>query len=454
MGLKKSKKLRTIFIEYVVSLGVFIIFLIVVNYYLLVINPLAYPANYTEKIIQQNYEKLKDSPEVTVDLLTPMSKFGVYSEDGQFLYGNFPSESREEIWEHYRKGARSIGVSNFITSIERETEILIINYPLTMQYKNETLRNILPNAEIIFACLFLLQFIIVIVVWSNRFAKRVNREIKALLIVTEQIQEQNLDFDAGKSNIKEIDMVLNGIDEMKQSLKIALEKQWLSEKLKIEQISALAHDIKTPLTIVRGNVELLNETELTDEQKIYSQYIKESSKQIDRYVQQLLSYTKKEMEQNQISEKILVRKWLNSLQNQSTALAKTKNVGIVWKIDVAEKLYIKGNEHELERAMMNILTNGVDFSPAGSTVSVNVFTEQNQLTLQVIDQGKGFSKKMLKYGKEPFFMDNESRTKTGHHGLGLYIANTIITKYKGELTLANGEGGLVTVKLPVFQEEE
>ena len=62
-----------------------------------------------------------------------------------------------------------------------------------------------------------------------------------------------------------------------------------------------------------------------------------------------------------------------------------------------------------------------------------------------------FSKRMLKYGKGQFFMGNESRTKTGHHGLGLYIANAIITKHNGELLLSNNKngGGLVIIKLPI-----
>lgn len=82
----------------------------------------------------------------------------------------------------------------------------------------------------------------------------------------------------------EIDAVLQGIDNMKDSLKIALEKQWSVEQQKREQISALAHDIKTPLTIVKGNVRLLNETDMAEEQKSYCNYIEESSMQMERYL--------------------------------------------------------------------------------------------------------------------------------------------------------------------------
>ena len=103
---------------------------------------------------------------------------------------------------------------------------------------------------------------------------------------------------------------------------------------------------------------------------------------------------------------------------------------------------------------MNIITNAVDFSLNNSTIVINGNINSSQLVIQVIDQGKGFSNKMLKYGKEQFFMEDESRTKSGHHGLGLYIANTIITKYNGELLLSNDKnsGGSVTVKIPIFQE--
>ena len=74
------------------------------------------------------------------------------------------------------------------------------------------------------------------------------------------------------------------------------------------------------------------------------------------------------------------------------------------------------------------------------------------MIIQVIDQGEGFSEKMLKYGKEQLSMGNESRTKNGHHGLGLYIADTIIKKHNGELILSNSVngGGKVIVKIPLL----
>lgn len=454
MGLRKnkSKKLRTIFIEYIVSIGIFIIILMIINYLIFAVASIGvYPANYSERIIQNNFDELKNSPKVTMDLLAPMSNFGVYSENGEYLYGNLPAEDREVNWDSYNNDKKLIGLATYITSIEREEGILIIRYPLTMQFTNEKLRSALPNAEATIIFSFLLQLIITTILWSNRFVKKINGELKNLLIAMGKIEEQNLDFDVGTSNIEDIGIVLQGINKMKNSLKAALEKQWLLEQQRREQISALAHDVKTPLTIVKGNAELLKETDITEEQKKYCDYIEDSSKQMEEYLQRLLSITKEEIDNSESNEIIYIRQLINSVKSQVEALGKMKDINIVWNIDIEEEIYIKGNEFELERALMNIITNAVDFSPNGFVVIIKIDINNSQLIIQVIDKGEGFSKKMLKYGKEQFFMENESRTKTGHHGLGLYIANTIITKHNGELILSNDKngGGMVTVKIPL-----
>lgn len=454
MGIRKSKKLRTIFIEYIISIGFLVILLIVANYILFTSTALMYPANYTEKAIQRNYDELKEAPHVTMDLLTPMSSFGVFSPDGQYLYGNFSARDIKLNWDYYRNGDLSSGLSTFIVCIDRDSEVLIISYPLSMQFKNDALRNLLPHAEMTAVILFLLQLLFVIVLWSNRFAKRINRELTFLLATTKQIQEQNLDFKVGNSRIEEIDGVLKGIDTMRVALKISLEEQWSLEKQKREQVSALTHDLKTPLTIVKGNAELLMETTLTEEQRNYCKDIEKSSLQMDHYIHKLLTISKNELDHQAARTTIEVTKFLHSIKRQTEAISKIRGIGVVWQMNVKENLRLTADQHDLERAIMNIITNAFDFSPGGSTITINSMANDSELTIQVIDQGKGFTKRALKHGKEQLFMENESRTKNGHHGLGLYIANTIITNDNGELILSNDEhgGGSVTAKIPLLAE--
>ena len=190
MGLRrsKSKSLRTIFIKYILYLGVFITTLMLVNYLVFGIASIGvYPANYSERIIQKNYDELKNPPKVNMDLLTPMCNFGVYSEAGDFLYGNFSVKYIDDSWDNYRKGKNTIGLSDYIISIEREEEVLIISYPLSMQFTNDGLRKTLPNAELTIIFSFLFQLFILIILWSNRLAKRINSELRNLLNTVEKI---------------------------------------------------------------------------------------------------------------------------------------------------------------------------------------------------------------------------------------------------------------------------
>ena len=79
---------------------------------------------------------------------------------------------------------------------------------------------------------------------------------------------------------------------MRTALKDSLERQWKTEQEKNRQMAALAHDIKTPLTVVRGNAELLSEKALAAEQKNYVGYIINSALQMQDYVQTLIEATK------------------------------------------------------------------------------------------------------------------------------------------------------------------
>ena len=86
------------------------------------------------------------------------------------------------------------------------------------------------------------------------------------------------------SKIKEFENVLLSFDDMRTSLKTSLEKQWSAEQNQREQIASLAHDLKTLLTVMQGNIDLLDETELDEEQKLYLSYAMNSSEQMKEHL--------------------------------------------------------------------------------------------------------------------------------------------------------------------------
>ena len=92
--------------------------------------------------------------------------------------------------------------------------------------------------------------------FGETFAKTMKKRLEQLQSVTQKISENDLEFAVQTTDIKEINRVLYSLEHMKDALQKSLRKQWDMEAEQTRQVRALVHDIKTPLTIIKGNAEL------------------------------------------------------------------------------------------------------------------------------------------------------------------------------------------------------
>lgn len=126
--------------------------------------------------------------------------------------------------------------------------------------------------------------------------------------------------------------------------------------------------------------------------------------------------------------------------------------GIQLLLQGTEDLWLRGNAELLERAVINLLTNAVQYSSSGSTVNIQVFQAGHQAYLTVSDEGEGIAPDEI-----PYLFDRYRRQKSselsGNHGtgLGLSFVNVVVEKHRGEITVNSrlGEGTAFTLKLPV-----
>lgn len=254
----------------------------------------------------------------------------------------------------------------------------------------------------------------------------------------EKIKNQDLEYEVSYCGVKEIDDCLLSINEMRIALKDSLERQWQTEQDKNRQMSALAHDIKTPLTVVRGNAELLSETDLTEEQKNYMEYVISSASQIQNYVQTLIEVTQSIDGYQYNVKKVRTADLLEDIRKQTLGLAEVYRLKINWKekwgsktADVAYDLVV--------RAVMNIIINAAEHTVEGGTIHISMEEQDGKLTFTVEDMGSGFTKEALLHGTEQFFMDDASRSGGRHYGIGLFSAETIAKWHGGRVLLANSE---------------
>ena len=395
-----------------------------------------YPANYAERKINEAYDLIQNADEVTEEIIPVLCRYAIFSADGEMLSGNMPEDSVEIAWNVANHGTAS--GDYFYKVIPRPDEYVVLQYSLKPQYQSAFLREHFIEPQNLITIIVILSGMIIILLPSVSFGKKMKRKMKPVMNAVERIKNQDLEYEVSYSGVKEIDDCLSSIDEMRNALKDSLERQWRTEQEKNRQMSALAHDIKTPLTVIRGNAELLSEMEMTEEQKKYMDYIVSSALQIQNYVQTLIEVTKSADGYPYRFEKIRIEDILGDIKKQTFGLSEVFNLKINWEEQyISETVTIVCDQ--VVRAVMNIIKNAAEHTPKGGTVNISIREQSGEFIFTVEDTGSGFTKEALLHGTEQFFMDDASRSGGVHYGIGLFSAKSIAEKHGGRIALTNSE---------------
>ena len=447
------KKLRSIFMRYVFTVAGGILFIIAVNVglYMLCINiEVIISAMNIEDRIADAAEKIQADKLFETADVPSFCDYGVYSPTGVFQYGSFSEHTANTFWEKAVTNGKNVVHPYHIRIVERENEVILLRYRLTSQFSNPVLRRICPTSDFLLIGLIMIEIIVLLLLVSHWFGKYTGRKIDKLLIVTKKIEKQDLDFKIESSGIFEVDRALSALEHLKQALKNSLAEQWQADKLRQEQISALAHDLKTPLTIIRGNTELLYDTMLADNQKECADYIEGSVVQMQDYVETLINMTKAKDHFPFRRENVKLSSLLQESHTQAKGLCAVKNIHLEWRENFNRE-YIFADSEQLIRSFANVLSNAIEYTPEGKTVFFEVYEKDHSILCSITDMGSGFSPEALKRATEQFYMDEQSRHSKSHYGIGLYVANSIIAQHGGQLILSNSEktgGAQVIIKIP------
>lgn len=415
----------------------------------MVTHNMVYPADYAQEQAREAYDQLQSAEQITPDLIPELCDYAVFDLSGKMESGDLSEREAGEAWKAVSTDQRQSGRYYFM-EIPREDGYCVLRYEITPQYRSPFLQEFFLPPQTFLILLALLGILVIVVVEAVCFGKKLKKKLAVLTAAADKVGHQELDFEISPSGIREIDVVLDSMDQMRGALKESLEQQWGLEQEKNRQMSALAHDLKTPLTIVRGNAELLLETELTQTQQKYTEYIEGSSLQMQNYLQTLIQVTKSWQGYRFCPQMADVTVFLEGIRGQAEGLCMANNLELVWQCQCSSgSIFV--DRDLMERAILNVVSNAVEHSLAGGCVTVSAAVEQETMVFVISDQGKGFSAEALKHGTEQFFMDDASRNSRKHFGLGLYIADSVVQKHHGKLLLENDSetgGGRVTIRIP------
>ena len=224
----------------------------------------------------------------------------------------------------------------------------------------------------------------------------------------------------------EIEDLTKSFNDMLERLEDAFEKQ--------KRFSAnVAHELKTPLSIIKAGIQVLNldENPKIEDYKENTAVIEQSTNRLIKIVNDLLSLT----HENDITsnDKILLKQMFQLLINDLKLLYKNKNINFSLNVDTE---YIKGNKTLIYRAFFNLIENAIKYNKNNGSIFIDVKFENSNTNILIKDTGIGIPSKDLEMIFEPFYCVDKSRSKqTGGSGLGLSLVKTIIEKFNGTISV-------------------
>ena len=257
---------------------------------------------------------------------------------------------------------------------------------------------------------------------ARRASRVISRKMAPLAEAAGRVGAGELDFAVGSTNVREVNDVLAAMDAMRTSLAESLEARWAAERGQREQVASLAHDLKTPLTVLRANADFVAE-ELEDEKDAdlaaAARDIAGGAERLDGYVRLLIEASRGSggaerapMRPAELCEQVLA---------EAAQIARAR---------------------------------GVTAEHARSRVAVSCDVADGHLVIEVSDDGPGFSPAALERGCERLFTDDSSRSSRDggrHYGLGLHAASEAASAHGGSVSLANSPSGgaVATIAVPL-----
>ena len=444
--LKRQSGLTALFWRYLLTTGtVFLLLAILwwVGLTILMRCGFVYPANTAANGVDEVIQAL-ESGEIAPSEIPYYYRWALFDDHDQVLdVGNM--DERHLSYAKSDVVGESVLLGIFYSQYHRiaslpDDRICVVQYDYSIPYGSKALQQRLPDFQIC-ACFILVVSCLIAGIFSTRyFAGMLRRDAALLTVATKMIAEQRLDTPlTGQARVREFGQTLAAMDQLRVSLAQSLESQWAMEQQRRMEMAAMTHDLKTPLTIISGNAELLQEDNLNPEQRDMVDAILRSSIRLQNYVAQLRSMTSPEMVFEQEKETVAFEHLVEGWKGVGQSLCVAKQITFQCSPVPIRELVVYRTS--LDRAVSNLLDNAVRYTPSGGMISLAVSEEKNLITISVEDTGPGFSATALTKGEQAFFTSDASRPQEGHVGLGLFFAGQVARKHGGRLRISNTEHG-------------
>ncbi|MDH5599464.1 MAG: tetratricopeptide repeat-containing sensor histidine kinase, partial [Cyclobacteriaceae bacterium] len=226
--------------------------------------------------------------------------------------------------------------------------------------------------------------------------------------------------------------------------------------LKSEFFANISHELRTPLTLIQGNLASLEQSTGDDiHRKQKTSNARRNAKQLGKMIDDLLDLSKLELGQYQLNKELVsINLYIRRIVSSFDSLSEERGIKLIFKSDFDDSISAEIDTRQFEKVISNLLYNAFKFSSSETELIVYLSNLDNQIIIQVEDQGPGIPENDLPYIFDRFYRAQNQNDSPGT-GLGLAIAKEIVVRHNGTLSVhsTKGVGSVFTLTLPQSKEE-
>lgn len=323
-----------------------------------------------------------------------------------------------------------------------------------------SLKQILPQikafiVEVIMVIIFVLMITSLgLTLWIY---SSIVRPLNKLKLATNNIKEGNMDFEMPKVSNNEIGDVCRDFEDMRVILKNSSEEKLKSDVEEKELIRNISHDLKTPLTAIKGYVEGLQDgvANTPEKQAKYIQTIANKVNDMDKLIDELTIYSR--LDTNRVPYTFVrcnVSDYFGDCCEEIGTELEASQIGLEYNDHLTEPAYMNVDPEQLKRVVNNIISNSVKYMAEGrqGRITIDLYDEGDYIHVIFSDNGIGIAAKDIEHVFERFYRTDESRnSKHGGSGIGLAIVKKIVEDHKGKIWAESVEGEGTTMHLNLIK---
>ncbi|SFC47320.1 HAMP domain-containing sensor histidine kinase [Clostridium uliginosum] len=467
--MRKSKTIKRDFYNLVIKIFVYTVISTIVTYGILIMTMSlrnSKPTDYYVKYINQIAEEVKKNGDSILNgNLINIKKYNeelqgeVIDLSGNHLYGEngvkndkfdiLISINQEKYDNNYIYRYIGITQNNSIKAIyviKAPFDYIINNYKTNM---GATL------IYILFMILPIIYFLLYLFIFTSKLYKSMSKNINILLGGVQKISDGDYDFYIDGVEGREFNKIQESFNTMVKVLRGNIEDLSTLDEERRMMVSSIAHDIRTPITVIKGQIEIIDDLKdkpnykMDDNMKI----INKNCDRMTTLTDNLSLFYKVEGENFLLkNEKVDLEKLLKDKQIEIRSMAEKKNVEIEFKINLKKQKYVL-DENMLFRVLDNVLYNSLRFTQKGK-ITLEAYDDvydMNKINFKCSDTGTGFKQKDTSKLFKAFYQDEDYKN---HFGLGLYISQKIINNYNGKIEAYDNQFGGATIEFYIKELEE